>query len=68
MFFDKFRHALLSIMVFTYNNGRTDVPQTGRRILMQQEYIEKISPLLEKCDLPTLDLIYQILIKKSQNA
>ena len=35
---------------------------------MQQEYIEKISPLLEKCDLPTLDLIYQILIKKSQNA
>jgi hypothetical protein len=34
---------------------------------MQQEYIEKISPLLEKCDLATLDLIYQILAKKSQN-
>ena len=36
---------------------------------MQQEYIEKISSLLKlgKCDLPTLDLIYQILIKKCQN-
>lgn len=35
---------------------------------MQQEYIEKISPLLKTSDLATLDLIYQILIKKSQNA
>ena len=35
---------------------------------MQQEYIEKISSLLEKCDIPTLDLIFQILIKKCQNA
>ena len=35
---------------------------------MQQEYIEKISSLLPKCDLPTLDLLYQILVKKCQNA
>lgn len=36
---------------------------------MQQEYIEKIITLLGKCDdVSTLDLIYQILIKKIQNA
>ena len=36
---------------------------------MQQEYIQKITLLLEKCpDIPTLDLIYQILVKKVQNA
>lgn len=36
---------------------------------MQQEYIEKISSLLEKCaDVSTLDLIYKILVKKCQNA
>ena len=35
---------------------------------MQQEYIEKITSLLEKCDIPTLDLLYQILVKKCKNA
>lgn len=37
---------------------------------MQQEYIEKITELLERynIDIKTLDLIYQILVKKSQNA
>lgn len=36
---------------------------------MQKEYIQEISSLLEKCtDIPTLDLIYQILVKKVQNA
>jgi hypothetical protein len=37
---------------------------------MHQEYIQQISELLEryKFDIPTLDLIYQILVKKSQNA
>ena len=35
---------------------------------MKQEYIEKISKLLDKCDLPTLDLIYQILVKKCKDA
>ncbi len=37
---------------------------------MQQEYIQQISELLEKYefDIPTLDLIYQILVKKCQNA
>lgn len=37
---------------------------------MQQEYIEKIIQLLERynIDIKTLDLIYQILVKKSQNA
>lgn len=34
---------------------------------MQQEYIEKISSLLDKCDLATLDLICQILVKKCHN-
>ena len=36
---------------------------------MQEEYITEISKLLEKCiDISTLDLIYQILVKKCQNA
>ena len=35
---------------------------------MQQEYINAISPLLEKCDIFTLDLIYQLLVKKTLNA
>ena len=36
---------------------------------MKEEYINDISKLLEKCnDISTLDLIYQILIKKCQNA
>ena len=37
---------------------------------MQQEYIEKIIHLLERynIDIKTLDLIYQILVKKCQNA
>lgn len=36
---------------------------------MHEEYIEEIAALLEKCeDISTLDLIYQILIKKIQNA
>lgn len=36
---------------------------------MQEEYKEEIKKLLEKCaDIPTLDLILQLLIKKSQNA
>ena len=33
------------------------------------EYINEISKLLEKCnDINTLDLIFQLLIKKCQNA
>lgn len=36
---------------------------------MKKEYIEEIIALLEKCnDIPTIDLIYQILLKKCQNA
>lgn len=36
---------------------------------MHEEYIKEISKLLEKCtDIPTLDLIYQILLKKCQKA
>lgn len=36
---------------------------------MHEEYIKEIAALLEKCkDIPTLDLIHQILIKKCQNA
>jgi hypothetical protein len=36
---------------------------------MKDEYIKEISILLEKCtDISTLDLIYQLLIKKCQNA
>jgi hypothetical protein len=36
---------------------------------MHEEYIKEIAQLLEQCtDIPTLDLIYQILIKKIQNA
>lgn len=36
---------------------------------MKEEYIKEISNLLVKCnDIPTLDLIRQILIKKCQNA
>jgi hypothetical protein len=36
---------------------------------MKQEYITEIVQLLEKCtDLSTIDLIYQILVKKCQNA
>ena len=36
---------------------------------MQQEYIQQISELLEKYefDIPTLDLIYQLLVKKTLN-
>ena len=36
---------------------------------MHEEYIQEIAKLLEQCtDIPTLDLIHQILIKKIQNA
>lgn len=36
---------------------------------MREEYIKDIIKLLEQCpDLPTLDLIYQLLVKKCQNA
>jgi hypothetical protein len=36
---------------------------------MKEEYVTEISKLLEKCtDISTLDLIYQILVKKCQNA
>ena len=36
---------------------------------MHEEYIKEIIELLEKCpDTATLDLIYQLLIKKCQNA
>lgn len=36
---------------------------------MREDYIIEIKNLLEKCtDVPTLDLIRQILIKKIQNA
>ena len=36
---------------------------------MHEEYIKEISKLLEKCpDIPTLDLIRQILLKKCQQA
>lgn len=36
---------------------------------MHEEYVKEISKLLGKCtDIPTLDLIHQILIKKIQNA
>lgn len=36
---------------------------------MHEEYLNEIVVLLEKCtDIPTLDLIHQLLIKKCQNA
>lgn len=36
---------------------------------MHEEYVKEIFALLEKCtDIPTLDLIHQILIKKCQDA
>ena len=35
---------------------------------MKENYIETITTLLEKCDIITLDLIQQILIKKIQNS
>lgn len=36
---------------------------------MKEEYVTEISKLLEKCnDISTLDLIYQLLVKKCQNA
>lgn len=36
---------------------------------MREEYLKEIPKLLEKCpDTQTLDLIYQILLKKCQNA
>lgn len=36
---------------------------------MREDYIKEISKLLEKCtDIPTLDLIHHLLIKKCQNA
>lgn len=36
---------------------------------MHEEYIKEITALIQLCnDLPTLDLIHQILIKKIQNA
>lgn len=36
---------------------------------MKEEYVTEIAKLLEKCnDISTLDLIYQILVKKCQNA
>jgi len=36
---------------------------------MREEYIKEIISLLEKCsDIPTIDLIHQILVKKCQNA
>lgn len=36
---------------------------------MHEEYKNEIITLLDKCkDIPTLDLIYQLLIKKCQNA
>jgi hypothetical protein len=36
---------------------------------MKEQYIKEILKLLEKCtDLPTIDLIRQILVKKCQNA
>lgn len=36
---------------------------------MKEEYVTEISKLLEKCnDIRTLDLIYQLLVKKCQNA
>ena len=36
---------------------------------MKEEYVAEILKLLEKCnDINTLDLIFQILVKKCQNA
>lgn len=36
---------------------------------MKEQYIKEILELLEKCtDLPTIDLVHQILVKKCQNA
>lgn len=36
---------------------------------MQEEYIKEIMKLLKDCpDIPTLDLIYQLLLKKSKKA
>lgn len=36
---------------------------------MKEEYINEITKLLGTCtDIPTLDLIYQLLLKKCQNA
>jgi hypothetical protein len=36
---------------------------------MKEQYIKEILELLEKCtDIPTIDLVYQILVKKCQNA
>ncbi len=44
------------------------VPVKGEDI-MHEEYVKEITALLEKCtDIPTLDLIYQLLVKKIQNA
>jgi hypothetical protein len=57
--------------VIQYNIFRTFVlsiaPAKGEDI-MREEYLKEITPLLEKCDISTLDLIYQILFKKCQNA
>lgn len=36
---------------------------------MREEYIKEIAKLLDECtDVPTLDLIFQLLLKKTQKA
>ncbi len=50
---------------------RTFVLRPGLKgeAIMPEEYIKEIITLLEKCtDISTLDLIYQLLVKKCQNA
>lgn len=55
------------IMIFS--DIRTNVCPGERRIIMREEYITEILKLLEKCpDIETIDLIYQLLVKKCQNA
>ena len=40
-----------------------------RRSIMHEEYVKEITALIQLCsDIPTLDLIHQILVKKIQDA
>jgi hypothetical protein len=53
--------------ILQYFQNICSAPTKGEDI-MREEYLKEITPLLEKCDISTLDLIYQILFKKCQNA
>ena len=61
---------LLFDIQFPYNNLQVpNLRSVKGEDIMREEYIKEIVTLLEKCkDIPTLDLIHQILIKKCQNA